>query len=213
MARTRRINVVKNDIYLFRHNPGRDFRQAVSRRSRLYDEEEIDYKPKTRHYLSKSNLTSSWDDIYKGVFRDSWANGTNQNQNFFNLEQLEILQIFINYNEPCLFSCEDKRKQIYLAVFVEETDISKIWLYTPISRVRYKAMKNSQLDLYNSFKFAKEGISYLVDVPTNSLQNTTIKTISSAYIPDSILPTKNIFINLAIKYNDQRRILQTQPSI
>lgn len=203
MARTRRINVVNNDIYSYRHNPGRDFRQAVSRRARLYDEE-IDYKPKNRHYLSKANLTSSWDDIYKGVFRDCWANGINQDKKNFNLEQLTILKIFIYYNEPCLFSCEDNRKRVYLAVFIDETNISKKWLYTPISRTRYRAMEDGRLDLYNSFKFAKIGISYIVNIPIDSLQNTTIKPISSTYISDSILPEKDIFINQ--KQNEPGRI-------
>jgi hypothetical protein len=72
MTRTYRVNTSKIKIYPYRHNPLRDFRQAESKYHFL-ENRELGYKPRSRHLLSQSNLTSAWDDVYKGVFADKWA--------------------------------------------------------------------------------------------------------------------------------------------
>jgi hypothetical protein len=72
MTRTYRVNTSKIKIYPFRHNPLRDFRQAESKYHFL-ENRDLGYKPRSRHLLSQSNLTSAWDDVYKGVFADKWA--------------------------------------------------------------------------------------------------------------------------------------------
>jgi hypothetical protein len=69
MSRTKRVNVTKIDIYPFRHSPARDFRQAISHQSTV-DDEEVDYKSKSRHFLNKTNITSARDGAYKRVFQD-----------------------------------------------------------------------------------------------------------------------------------------------
>jgi hypothetical protein len=72
MTRTYRVNTSKIRIYPYRHNPWRDFRQAESKYHFL-EHRDLGYQPRSRHLLSRSNLTSAWDDVYKGVFSDRWA--------------------------------------------------------------------------------------------------------------------------------------------
>lgn len=72
MTRTYRVDANKIRIYPYRHNPLRDFRQAESKYHFL-ENRTLGYRPRSRHLLSQSNLTSAWDDVYKGVFADKWA--------------------------------------------------------------------------------------------------------------------------------------------
>jgi hypothetical protein len=72
MTRTNRVDISKKWIDPFRHIPLRSFRQAESR-YHLIENRNLGYKPRTRHLLSPSNLTSSNEDVYKGIWANKWV--------------------------------------------------------------------------------------------------------------------------------------------
>jgi hypothetical protein len=72
MTRTYRVDISKKWIDTLRNSPLRSFRQAESR-YHLIENRELGYKPRSRHLLSPSNLTSSNEDVPKGICSDKWA--------------------------------------------------------------------------------------------------------------------------------------------
>jgi hypothetical protein len=90
MTRTYRVNTSKIKIYPFRHNPLRDFRQAESKYHFL-ENRNLGYNPRSRHLLSQSNLTSAWDDVYKGVFADKWAGKTTRAAPMIRLDEVDLI--------------------------------------------------------------------------------------------------------------------------
>ena len=72
MTRTYRVNTSRKWIDTLRHSPLRSFRQAESR-YHLIENRNIGYQSRTRHLLSPSNLTSSNEDVPKGICSDKWA--------------------------------------------------------------------------------------------------------------------------------------------
>jgi hypothetical protein len=72
MTRTYRVDTSKKWIDTLRNSPLRSFRQAESR-YHLIENRNLGYQPRTRHLLSPSNLTSSNEDVPKGICSDKWA--------------------------------------------------------------------------------------------------------------------------------------------
>lgn len=61
------------------------------------------------------------------------------------LPELEILEVFINYDGPKFYSCHDRVGQIYLAYWVDSTLEFTDWLYVRVSATRYEEMKSGRL--------------------------------------------------------------------
>ncbi len=49
------------------------------------------------------------------------------------LGNLTILEVYLQYNGPKLFSCVNELKQTFLALWVDEEEDFDLWLYISIS--------------------------------------------------------------------------------
>jgi hypothetical protein len=75
---------------------------------------------------------------------------------------LQLEEVFLDYDGPKLFSCRSKTGQWFIAVFVDEDDTSEIYLYMPISHERLLTVRSGQLPLRVAFSSPEDGIAYSV---------------------------------------------------
>ena len=55
-----------------------------------------------------------------------------------NLGSCEIIETYVFYDEPVLFSCRNESGQLYLGVFSDKTQNDETWLYARVSIDRPK---------------------------------------------------------------------------
>lgn len=111
-----------------------------------------------------------------------------------NLGILEVLEVYVFYDQPVLFSCKNKSGLIYIALSIDETDSSEIWLYAPISNSRFQELVRGEVELRNVFTDAEDAFVYRVEIPNDSKSNTIVDVIDCHEIPDSDLPEPGIKI-------------------
>ncbi len=72
------------------------------------------------------------------------------------LGNLELLEVYVFYDCPKLFACQNLSGQIFLAVWIDETDDADIWLYVSMSPNRFKAIHSGYLDLHDAYAKAED---------------------------------------------------------
>jgi hypothetical protein len=112
------------------------------------------------------------------------------------LGNLKLVEVYVAYDEPCLFTCKNASGQIFIAVLIDENDDYKKWLYTAISQDRFKSIKCRKIDLHDSFKLAEEEFSYIVEIPFVEEEDTIVKMISCKDISRDMLPLPGEFISI-----------------
>jgi hypothetical protein len=73
---------------------------------------------------------------------------------------LQLEEVFLDYDGPKLFSCRSRTGQWFIAVFVDEDNTSETYLYMPISHERLLAVRSGQLPLRVAFSSPEDGIAY-----------------------------------------------------
>jgi hypothetical protein len=106
------------------------------------------------------------------------------------LGKLNLIEVYIAYDEPCLFACKNASGQIFIAVLIDEDED-----YTPLSKIRFEYIRSGGIDLHDGFKFAEDGFSYIVNVPIYE-GNSKAEMISCDDISNNILPLSGEIIQL-----------------
>lgn len=110
------------------------------------------------------------------------------------LGNLEIIDIYVYYDKPHLFSCKNKTGQRYLAICSDEDDDSERWLYVPISSKKLRKVKTGQITVYSAFKEPEDGTLFDVRIYfSNNMDSAEI--IKPEALDDSDLPDKDTFLN------------------
>jgi hypothetical protein len=110
------------------------------------------------------------------------------------LGKLDIVKVYVAYDEPCLFTCKNAAGQIFIAVLIDEDDDYKKWLYTALSQDRLDSIQCGIIDLHDSFKLAEEGFSWIVKVPFLEEEDTILEMMSCNKIPEDMLPLSGEFL-------------------
>lgn len=103
------------------------------------------------------------------------------------LGRLELLEVFVFYDEPRLFSCKNQTGVIFIAVWIDENEAGDIYYYVPMSRERYDNVISGSVDLREAFILSEDGIVFEVNMP---FDNNQVKIISKPVtsLEDSSLP-------------------------
>ena len=112
------------------------------------------------------------------------------------LGNLEIKNIYINYDFPRLFSCANQYGEIYLVLSVGESDFYCQWIYMPVSKERLLKIESGEIDLKDAFKNSENGKVWNVSIPIDI--DDKIDLVSSSSIPDKVLPKAGIKIGTKI---------------
>lgn len=114
------------------------------------------------------------------------------------LGTLRVLEIYEYYNEPLLFSCENRTGQIYIAVCVEEFDLKTRWFYLPVSLSRFNSIKQGIMSLQRAFLSAEDGSVWDVyELARNAGYETCRLSTSQISIDD--LPADDSFLRSSPK--------------
>lgn len=111
------------------------------------------------------------------------------------LGDLELLETFIFYDGPRVFSCRSLTDQLYIAAWAEEGEDADQWLYAPVSQRRLNLIRSGGMTLRSAFT-RPEGFVYLVAIPDDEDQQDSIRPIPSSQLLDSWLPADDFRLAL-----------------
>jgi hypothetical protein len=110
-----------------------------------------------------------------------------------NLGKLEIIEVYVYYDQPCLFSCKNLTGHIFLAVWIDETEVEDIWLYVPISKQRFQSIRSGEIDLRDAFLKSEDSLVYKVIIPQENLPS-LVETIQSDRLNEDWLPVAGEYL-------------------
>jgi hypothetical protein len=73
------------------------------------------------------------------------------------LGQLEITQVLLEYDGPCLFICRNRAGHMFLANWVAASADEDTWLYVAASPARLLAFLSGEVDLRSMYTGAEDG--------------------------------------------------------
>ncbi len=106
---------------------------------------------------------------------------------------LKITNVYEYFDIPCLFSCENNSGQIFIAVWIDETENDNEWLYVPVSKVRLKQITSGNIDLRDTFLKSEDNFVLKVTLSKQD-ENSQVETIVCSEISEEYLPEANQFI-------------------
>ena len=81
------------------------------------------------------------------------------------LGKLEIVEVYIYYDQPVLFSCKNAAGHLYLVLAADENDQYETWLYAAVSVERLNHIRSGAIDLHDAFADSEDGFLLQVIVP------------------------------------------------
>ncbi|MCL1468176.1 DUF6575 domain-containing protein [Argonema galeatum] len=106
---------------------------------------------------------------------------------YSSLELLETIKEYDYFNRALLFSCRNSAGEIFLAVWVHETEDFELYLCVPISQQRLTEVETGALDVRDAFKKAELGLVYEVKIPHENSPD-MIETIPCEKLREECLP-------------------------
>ena len=110
-----------------------------------------------------------------------------------NLGKLEIIEIYVYYDIPCLFSCKNLTGHIFLAVWIDETEVEDIWLYVPVSGQRFQSIRSGEIDLRDAFLKSEDSFVYKVTIPRENIPS-LVETIQRDRLNEDWLPAAGEYL-------------------
>jgi hypothetical protein len=116
------------------------------------------------------------------------------------LGNLEIIEVYVYCDQPCLFACRNRTGHIFLAVWIEETAVFNQWLYVALSEQRFTSIRSGKIDLRDAFLKSEEGFVFEVKI-TRDRSPDSIIIILCARLDEDWLPRAGEFLELAADTN------------
>ena len=108
------------------------------------------------------------------------------------LGQLEVLDVFEQFDGPKLFTCRNGADACFLVVWVDDhAGAEDVWLYAPVSTKRVAALKLGEFELRRAFIESEGGVVHLVRT-SRSGGISAIESMASNTIPDELLPDRGV---------------------
>ncbi|MFM6203948.1 DUF6575 domain-containing protein, partial [Planktothrix sp.] len=109
---------------------------------------------------------------------------------------LTIIEIYVEYNGPKLFSCRNEVGQTFLALWVDEEDDYDLWLYIAISIKKLNSIRQGHTDLHQAFLYPENKHIYEIKIPFSDKQDVKFQKIKSDLIDIDCLPLEETFIKI-----------------
>ena len=110
-----------------------------------------------------------------------------------NFGYLDLIEIYIEFNGPKLFSCCNNYGQIFLILWFDEEECKETWFYILISLDRLKNIREGKFDLHEAFLNPENSFIYQVDIDTEK-ETESVEKINSLDINKEYLPVPQTFI-------------------
>lgn len=113
-----------------------------------------------------------------------------------NLGSCEIIETYVFYDEPVLFSCRNESGQLYLGVFSDETQDNETWLYARVSIDRLKQIRTGEIDLYTALTEPEDGLLLMEVIAYSDEAECVMMIVQPNVIPKDILPIQGNRLDL-----------------
>lgn len=107
---------------------------------------------------------------------------------------LKLIEVYEFYDQPCLFSCQNLSGQVYIALWVDSSEIEDIWLYAPVLSERFNHIKNGKVDFKTVFTHSEDAFVFEVSIPFDDEKSTIVKALACKDLTEDQLPEMNQFI-------------------
>ncbi|AMA08765.1 DUF6575 domain-containing protein [Picosynechococcus sp. PCC 73109] len=112
------------------------------------------------------------------------------------LGELEILEVYVDYNGPRLLSCQNQAHKLFLGLWVDEEDDYDFWLFMPVSVARLREIHTGEILLRESFLNAETlhiyGLTYVSED-----DEWECKTIKTHELDTECLPLEDAKLNFS----------------
>ncbi len=115
--------------------------------------------------------------------------------NITGLGRLEIVETYIYYDQPVLFSCKSAAGHLYLAVAADKNDQHESWLFAGISTERLNLVRSGAIDLHNAFSEPEDGFLLKEIIPYDGTLP-RMEPIQSDHISEDMLPMPGERLNI-----------------
>ena len=92
--------------------------------------------------------------------------------NITGLGRLEIVETYVYYDQPVLFSCKSPAGRLYLAVATDKNEEHETWLYVAVSAKRLNLIRSGAIDLHDAFAEPEDGFLLQEIVPYDNQTQT-----------------------------------------
>lgn len=110
------------------------------------------------------------------------------------LGEIRVIDILDWYDRPIIFSCKDDKEQDYIAILVDETKVSEVFLFVPLSFKRKKEIESGRVNVRNMILNVEGGFIWEVHEPfgDNKVGRKIKRMVSS--LKEEELPSENFFL-------------------
>ena len=108
--------------------------------------------------------------------------------NITGLGRLEIVETYVYYDQPVLFSCKSAAGHLYLGVAAYKNDQHETWLYVGISAARLNLVRCGAIDLHDAFAEPEDDFLLQEIVPYDDQAQPRMEPIQPDQISEDMLP-------------------------
>ena len=116
--------------------------------------------------------------------------------NITGLGRLEIVETYVYYDQPILFSCKSAADHLYLAVATDKNDEYETWLYVGVSVERLNLIRSGAIDLHDAFAYPESDCVFQVRFPYDNPALPQVESIKANQVPKDMLPTPGESLDL-----------------
>ena len=116
--------------------------------------------------------------------------------NITGLGRLEIVETYVYYDQPVLFSCKSAADHLYLAVATAQNDEHETWLYVGVSVERLNLIRSGAIDLHDAFAKPEDGFLLQEIIPYDDQTQPRMESIQPDQISEDMLPTPGESLDL-----------------
>ncbi len=116
--------------------------------------------------------------------------------NITGLGKLEIVETYVYYDQPLLFSCKSAADHLYLGVAADEDEQHETWFYVRVSVERLNLIRSGAIDLHDAFAKPEDGFLLQEIIPYDDQTQPRMELIQPDQISEDMLPTPGESLDL-----------------
>jgi len=117
--------------------------------------------------------------------------------------QVEIVEIYAEYDGPVLFQVRNERDERFLVVLLADEDDCRDWLFAPVTRGRLEAVRAGIVDLHGAFATVEGGILWIVS-QQGSPPSFTARWVQAASLTSRQFPRPGERLDLPLEQGSTR---------
>ena len=113
------------------------------------------------------------------------------------LGRLKIIETWVYYDQPLLFSCKNEHETLFIGVASDKTETAETWLYVKLSQNRLEKIRSGNIDLHDAFAKPENNmiveVKYIYECDSDYPE---IRCLKPFEVSKDFLPVPGEFLNL-----------------